>query len=264
MAKYKRAETLEEDELTYSQELGQENQGQEEAETPSIESKEGDSWEKRYGDLRRHFQRQQSEHDKKLEELQKQLDAATKQQLKFPKSDEEIEAWSKKYPEVAKIVDTIARKRASEVLEQGEQRIKELEKKSKEMTAKEAMAELLKLHPDFPQLRAKKEFHDWIALQPKWISEALYKNNTDHYSAARAIDLYKADMGKKKTKDPKGAASAVSTRGGATPAPEGGKRQWRESQVEKMSDAEYDKYEDQILEDMRTGNFIYDISGAAR
>ena len=36
--------------------------------------------------------------------MQKQLDAATRSQIKFPKTDEEVEAWSKRYPDVAKIV----------------------------------------------------------------------------------------------------------------------------------------------------------------
>ena len=38
----------------------------------------------------------------------------------------------------------------------------------------------------------------------------------------------------------------------------------RESDVQKMSAAQYEKQADAIMEAIRSGNFIYDISGSAR
>jgi hypothetical protein len=38
----------------------------------------------------------------------------------------------------------------------------------------------------------------------------------------------------------------------------------RESDVQKMSATEYEKNADDIMEAIRTGNFIYDLSGSAR
>ena len=58
------------------------------------------------------------------------------QQIKFPKTDEEIEEWSKKYPDVANIVDTIARKRASEALEEGEKRMESLKQLERNLTVR--------------------------------------------------------------------------------------------------------------------------------
>lgn len=256
MAKYKRAEVLDEDETTYSQELEKSQASQ-----PAQEA--SDSWEKRYGDLRRHTQQQILEKDRKLQEMQRQLEQAAKGQIKFPKTDEEIEAWSKKYPEVAKIVDTIARKRANEALEEGEKRLGHLKDLETKLTRKEAEQQLLRLHPDFPQIRQRKDFHDWVALQPQHIQDSLYKNNTDAYAAARSIDLYKADMQRQKKQDPKSAAKAVG-RTSTAQAPSNGKMRFKESDVARMSDQEYEKYEDQILEAMRSGNFTYDLTGAAR
>ena len=51
---------------------------------------------------------------RKRSELLTQLDSATKKEMKLPKSDEDIEEWSKNYPDVAAIVETIAMKKASE------------------------------------------------------------------------------------------------------------------------------------------------------
>jgi len=38
----------------------------------------------------------------------------------------------------------------------------------------------------------------------------------------------------------------------------------RESQVQKMSPQEYEKRSDEIMEAIRSGKFIYDMSGSAR
>ena len=257
MAKYKRAESLE-DELSYSQELAQ----QQPAAEPAPESPAEATYQKRYGDLRRHTQQQLAEKDRQLAEMKAQLETAAKGQIKFPKSDEEIEQWSQKYPDVAKIVDTIARKRANEALEEGEKRMQGLRQLESKITRKEAEVQLMRLHPDFNKIRASKDFHDWVALQPTYIQDALYRNNSDAKAAARAIDLYKADK-KKKPANQKSAAQSVGRTTSSAPTA-GGKGTWRESQVSRMSDAEYEKNEESILESMRTGKFVYDVTGAAR
>lgn len=258
MAKYQRAESLEDD-LTYSQELAQ----QEQKEEPKPSDPNEATYQKRYGDLRRHTQQQLAEKDKQLAEMKAQLETAAKGQIRFPKTDEEIEQWSKKYPDVAKIVDTIARKRANEALEEGEKRLEGLKQLENKLTRQEAEQKLVQMHPDFHKIRASQEFHDWVALQPSYIQDALYRNNSDAMAASRAIDLYKADIGKKKKSNPASAAESVGRTSASAP-PTGGKDTWRESQVNTMTDAEFEKNEAAILEAMRTGKFVYDVTGAAR
>ena len=257
MSKYRRKEELEAD-TSYSEEL--EEQVAVDSETKEPEEA---SFKKRYGDLRRHTQQLMSQKDQELEKLKSQLDSAAKGQIKFPKTDDEIEAWSKKYPDVSKIVDTIARKRANEALEEGEKRLGHLKDLETKLTKKEAEQQLMKLHPDFNEIRQDPAFHEWVAMQPLYINDALYKNNTDAMAAARAIDLYKADTGKHKTSSKKSAAQAVGRSTSATPAATG-KAKFSESQVARMSDREYDANEEAILEAMKSGAFTYDMSGGAR
>ncbi len=38
----------------------------------------------------------------------------------------------------------------------------------------------------------------------------------------------------------------------------------RESQIEQMSAQEYEKHADEIMDAIRSGKFIYDVSGSAR
>ena len=95
------------------------------------------------------------------------------------------------------------------------------------------------------------------------MQDALYENVDDAKSVARVIDLYKVDKGIKKSSN-KSAASAVNTRSKASPTADESNNYIRESQVDKMSDKEYAKNQEAIMEAMRTGKFVYDLSGAAR
>ena len=226
------------------------------------------TFKKRYGDLRRHSQEKEKEFQKQLDDLKEQLTKATKKEIKLPKSDEDIEAWAAEYPDVAKIVETIAMKKAREQSAELETRIQKIDEMSVEAKKEKAEAELMRIHPDFSDIRDSDEFHDWADEQPKWVQDALYENDNDAKSAARAIDLYKADKGisvKTKGKSNKSAATEVRTKAEkSVPDAEGKTTKILESDVQKMSAEQYEKNADMIMESIRSGNFIYDLSGSAR
>lgn len=229
---------------------------------------EDESFKKRYGDLRRHMQKTTEAKDKELSDLKKQLSAATKKEMKLPKTDEEIDAWASEYPDVAKIVETIAMKKAVEQNKDIEERLNSLSERERLTSRERAEMELLQIHPDFTEIRDNPEFHDWAEEQPDYIQKALYENEDDPRAAARAIDLYKADMGlktpKKKTSK-KDAARAVNVKSSTTPDNNAtGSDSILESEVAKMTSQEYSANEDAISKAIRSGNFVYDVSGAAR
>tara|TARA_A100001388_G_C28766804_1_gene501245 strand:- start:1875 stop:2771 length:897 start_codon:yes stop_codon:yes gene_type:complete len=229
-------------------------------------SKEEQTFKKRYGDLRRHLADKEKNLSEEIDKLKKQLDLATKNELVLPKSEDEIDAWAKKYPDVAGIVETIASKKAREASQDLDKRVKEIEGMRESAKVEKAEAELLALHPDFAEIREKDEFHDWAENQPKWIQDALYENATDAKAASRVIDLYKADKGiSTKSNVDLSAAKAVSPkRGRSTPQADATASYLKESVVNKMSTREYEKNQDKIMEAIRTGQFVYDISGGAR
>ena len=226
------------------------------------------TFKKRYGDLRRHSQEKEKQFQKQLDELKAQLEKSTKKEIKLPKTEAEIEEWAKEYPDVAGIVETIAIKKAKEQSDALEKRIKEIDELNAQTTKERAEVELLRIHPDFAEIRESDDFHEWADEQPKWVQDALYENSEDARSAARAIDLYKSDrnIGKKEKVDSsKEAAKAVSTKTQKTiPDTENKNSVIRESEVQRMTADEYDKNSDMIMEAIRSGNFVYDISGSAR
>jgi hypothetical protein len=238
-----------------------------ETETREVEvtlSKEEESFKKRYGDLRRHMQEKEQEYKIKFEQLQQQLDKAAKNELVLPKGEADIAAWAKKYPDVAAIVEAIADKKASERSSDLDNRLKEIEEMRSQAKRDKAEAELMGLHPDFTQIRSDDAFHEWAESQPKWVQDALYENVDDAKSVARVIDLYKADMGitkQKTTSSDKAAASSVNARSRNTPEADDSKAFFRESQVNKMSTKDYEKNADAIMEAIRSGKFVYDVTG---
>jgi len=236
----------------------------EEAEPTSAEEK---TFKKRYSDLRRHQQQQAEEFKKELAAMKSQLESATKKEIKLPKSDEDIEQWAADYPDVAAIVETIAMKKAREQSTALEERMKAIDELQNSATKEKAEAELMRIHPDFGDIRDSDDFHEWAEEQPKWVQDALYDNDNDARSAARAIDLYKADKGisKDKPKSDKAAAKSVSTKDSRSKPQENEATTYlKESQVQKMSPQEYEKRSDEIMEAIRSGKFIYDVSGSAR
>jgi len=226
------------------------------------------TFKKRYSDLRRHQQKQAEEFKSELAELKSQLSAATKKEMKLPKSDDDIEEWAKEYPDVAAIVETIAMKKAREQSAELEERLKTIDEMQSSATKEKAEAALMQLHPDFDEIRDSDDFHEWADEQPKWVQDALYENDNDARSAARAIDLYKADRGiskELKKKNNKGAAETVKTKATRSkPQDSEADSYLRESQVQKMNPAQYEKMADEIMEAIRSGKFVYDVSGSAR
>jgi len=261
-------ERVEEDEAELKELLAEQEstevEAKEDAEPTSAEEK---SYKKRYADLRRGSQKAKEELETRIAALETQLKQSAAQEIKLPKSDEDIDTWAKEYPDVAAIVETIAIKKAREQQAGLADKVKEIDEMRETASRERAEVDLLKAHPDFGEIRDSDDFHNWAEEQPKWVQDALYENDNDARSAARAIDLYKADMNIK-TKKPSGnkdAAKSVNTRNSRSqPDAESNNNKLSESKVNRMTTKEYEKHQDEIMEAIRGGNFIYDISGSAR
>ena len=225
-------------------------------------SKEEESFKKRYGDLRRHTQQKEKEWEDRL----KQLEGNSKI-LNPPKSDEDIEAWVNKHPDVAAIVQAMAAKEAEKRFSGAEQRLQELDEERFELQRQKAETSILKSHQDFNTIKVSDDFHDWAEDQPKWVQDAVYENADDPKSVIRVIDLYKIDRGLTKTdrqRSDKQAASSIKASSRPAIEEDESSSYFSESQVSKMSAVDYEKNESKIMEAMRAGKFRYDLSGGAR
>jgi len=247
------SEEVEEEEVKTEQEVEDKNL-----------SREEQSFKKRYGDVRRHMQQKEKEWEEKLAAMENRL---TDENIRPPKSDEDIESWAAKYPDVASIVETIAAKKAQEMFNKADDRLQKLDAKEAEISRSSAEDDIRKAHSDFDKLREADEFHDWVDEQPKWVQNALYENSDDADSVIRVIDLYKVDNGMTKSDyatNRKNAAKTVKKGSRTKVEADQSAGSYTESQISKMSAKDYEKQEEAITNAIRSGKFIYDLSGSAR
>ena len=206
---------------------------------------------KRYDDLKKHYDSTINKHKDEVRSLRSQLESSTKQFVP-PKSKEELEAWRKEYPDVYDMVETIAMNKATTQTADLEDKYKNLQLQQEQIAKEKAEVELLKLHPDFDEIRSQDSFHEWAANQDPTIQGWLYENTSNAKLAARAIDLYKMDTGqskltKKEEKDvKKEAAKAISKTRKSTESDIPKKKIWTTTEIASLKPHQFEKHEKEI------------------
>jgi hypothetical protein len=229
---------------------------EEPAKPKAVEKEDEDegNFKKRYGDLRRHSSKQAEDLKKaqaKIAELENQ-----KSGLDLP-SPEEFEDWAKANPKAAAIIRAIANEQVSRVAPKSE----DLNTVKDDLVRMKEEAKIRKVHPDFDEIVNDDKFHDWVETQPESIQNLVYDGSGTE--VIWALNQYKKETAKVENPG-KQAAKAVVTKGTSAEPADKMKMKFSESQVQKMSLAEYEKNEEAIQNAMKSGAFVYDLSGAAR
>lgn len=219
-------------------------------------------YKKRYDDLKKHYDGRVNSFKSREQELLAEI-RANRPTYKAPKSAEEIEAFKKEYPDVYGVVETVAHLRSSKETEDLKEEIKQLKELNQTVNKEKAEAKLARMHPDFEQIRESDEFHSWAESQPEAIKGWVYGNATNAELASRAIDLFKQDTGKSKSKPELSgdlvAASEMVKVKNSKEIGYGSKKIWTRSQIAAMSQSEFDKNEKAITEAMSEGRVINDM-----
>lgn len=212
------------------------------------------TWKKRYGDLRSHTHTL----TERINSLEAQLQAAQKKEIKIPSTEDELNAFATKYPDVYRHIRSIAMAEILSEKENLELETKQVKENLSKTQRELGLARILKAHPDFHELNMSEEFHEWANAQPKQIQDWLFESD-DPQLCIKAIDFYKSETNyakKKKApeKRPSGADLHVPTKG-TVDLGDGQKRIWKDSEVRKMHPREYEKYEDEIDQARREGRY---------
>lgn len=236
---------------------------------PAPTTPEEATYSKRYADLRRHA----AEKDKRIKELERQLEQVSQGEVDLPATPEELSTWMQQYPDLGRIFRTLVAQEADKRVQHMEERFKALDEREKQNKIAEAERKLAEKHPDFAILRNSDDFHNWAQEQwanenLEWIQKALYDEETlDYKAVSRALDLYKLDRGVTPIKTRKPApspADAVPTRTRVGPSDTAGeKRKFKESEIRTMNPRMYERMEEEIDAARREGRIIYDLSGAS-
>jgi len=223
----------------------------EEEATPNEErpvNAEDKVFKKRYDDLKRHYDSTISKHKNEVSQLKSQLENT---EIVPPKTKEELETWKIKYPDVYDIMKSVAITESKEQAKTVENKLQSLEQAQSQVSKEKAELELLKVHPDFKEIRSTDEFHEWAKNQDQTIQSWLYDNTSNPILCARAIDLYKMDKNfpstKKSNKNVKNeAAQAITATKKDTGKNVGEKKIWSVDEITKLKPSQYLKYEKDI------------------
>jgi hypothetical protein len=222
------------------------------------------AWKDRYDSLKAHHDKTINTLRKDLNDLKRQLEQSSKEKF-LPTNPEDLAEFRKLYPDVFGSIKTIVRQEIDDEHKKLDSRFEELEIERKQTRREKAETALRRLHPDFDELRASKEFHDWVKEQPQQIQSWLYENEDDPLLAARAIDLYKADVKPAKSKNSKTddarAASMGTTRTARVDADvtKDGKKIWKLSDIKRIKPHQFtDALEAEIDAAMREGRIVDD------
>jgi len=218
-------------------------------------------YKKRYDDLKTYYDKKLSEWKQEKESLTAQAKVAEKQATQYapPKTDEDLDQFKDKYPDVYQVVETISHKMASKQVEDLQAEIGRISEREQKLKVQSAYKQLLNTHPDFEDIKGSPEFLTWLEQQPKSISEGITKNNTDPVWASRTVDLYKVDVGidrKRKPTKSKDAAKAVTKATSRDVNVGQGDKVWKISEIQRLKPWEFEKYESEIDQAMKSGRVI--------
>ncbi len=232
------------------------------------ETAEEQTWKKRYGDLRTHSNKLQSENES-LKKRLADLEAGTvSQDTASPVSKEEVSEWMRQNPDAVAVIEEIMAAKYGKPSTDIDERLRAIEEKEKKQRFEDAKRAVLAAHPDFPTIARTKDFADWVSSKVDWVRDALYaEDDIDVKAAVDAINWYKAEKGLNKkpaTKSGEEAAKSIPRKGSVDVAAVGDKRIWKESEIAKLSTRDFEKYEDELEAARRERRIEFDITGASR
>lgn len=230
-------------------------------------SPEDATWKKRYGDLRSYSARKEKEFKDRITELEQavaRMQAGTPKAL--PKSADEVRDWAENNPEAYALVKTIAVHENSETIEALQKQIDALQTKLMLSDADRAEAQLTALHPDWKDINADEEFHDWMKTRSQAIQNIIY-NSADPFAIADVLTTYKQAKGigvsqdKPKARKQQTVDAALTVAPARTEGPDHGSDNGkiRESWIKSLSPEEFEKEEERIMEAYNTGKVIFDV-----
>ena len=233
---------------------------------PQKETKEAEhDYKKRYDDLKKHYDSKVTEFKEEIASLRDTMNSRAVEMPRGvtpPRTQEELDEFKERYPDVFEVVQTVASMQTESQVSKLRDEIGTIKEREKNLEKEKAYEELLRLHPDFDELKATDQFLGWLEEQPQTLSDGIYKNNTDARWAARVVDLYKADAGLTKTKKSRrqeSAADAVTKTVAKEVAtnPDAGKKVFTASQIAKMKPWEFEKAEAEIDSARAEGRIDY-------
>ena len=232
-----------------------------------------DNWQKRYSDLQSYLDTkvnavkgQLSDKDKEIERLAEE-NKKLRTQATIPtdiSTPEELAAFKKSNPAFAKVIETIAYKRSNDVTTAVAEVEEKYKKEIADIRRENAVTYLKSIHPDAEQISEDPAFQNWYSKQTNGIKQLF--NSASVADIAEGLTLYK-----ERTKQAQGPKDKAKQQGQYTmdagklpgkptsPFPKENAEEkpvFKESDIAKLSEREFAKYETEIMLAQREGRVL--------
>jgi hypothetical protein len=221
------------------------------------------NWEKRYKDLQSYTAKKINQLEGEIRNLQQQ----SVPRLEAPKTQEELEAFKGKNPEMYAVIQSMANTLFQTHIAQYDQKLAEMQGSLQESTQSQAVLKLKAAHDDYEEIMNSDEFHDWASKQSTQVQDWIYKNPDNADLAIQALSLYKyhtgvgkANQGTTKHSN-QGGDYAVNTR--SVTMDQGAVNRnhpsyvWKESEIARMRPEEFHKWDEHITLAQREGRVLF-------
>ena len=226
-----------------------------------VDSKEEDTFKKRYGDLRRKQQEDKKAFEARIAELEKKL---SEKPTQMPQNAADVKAWVETNPRAAEVIKSLVAEQTGTMSAEMEARLAELRNEqasvSSEIIRSKEMAKILDVHSDFEEVTNSAAFHEWAESAPQSVQDAVY-DSLSAKDVIWALDMYKKET---KTKSSQKKTAEAVKKGGRS-IPDAAREDGRifESDVEAMTNDEFEKNFEAIQKAQREGKFVLDVSGGS-
>lgn len=228
---------------------------------PEPEVNEADTWKKRRDDLKVHYDQTVETHKKEIQSKEAEIEALKKQLTEaqvpeIPSTEAELKEFQTKHPTVYNHVISMIRKELLEKESVISSELDQVRTKQREYDDAQKILKIKEKHPDAGTLRTTPEFETWLEAQSKGV-KALFESNEPE-DIIEGFDLYKLKLkAKAKVKQERETnAEAVTSGKSSDTNKSGDEKMWLESEIAKLSDAAYAKFEQEILKAQRDGRVL--------
>jgi len=216
-------------------------------------TEEEQTYRKRYTDLKSHYDKATHEQRLRIAALERQV---SEEGNLAPQTEAELEEFRQKNPDMFATMEALLNKNKTSL---SEAQVLELQEEIASIRQEKAVAVIQSKHSDFYDVVSSSAWTDWLDKQPTHIQSMVKGNTDDAASFTRAIDLYKFDNGvvstgatpsvsnsnNTTTQQAPSAADAISTRGTGEVS-DSNKRIWTTTEIDKMSLAEYELFQEDL------------------
>jgi len=161
------------------------------APTPVTVQAPAHDYEKRYKDLKSHYDTEVSSLRNENGQLKAELTKAPA--VALPKTKEEMELYRKQYPEAMDVFQTLAIETVRNQSAELRETLEKVRSYQDELKGKEAFNQLLEIHPDAAKIKESPKFLEWFNEQPRAIQDIL-QNSSDVKAVAKQLTLYKLEV----------------------------------------------------------------------